>query len=433
VSLKARLITYVVAIHLLFGALAVLLLRAQPYWLFAVELVFIVSIGVGVSLARRMVRSLSLGRDAARLIGEQELTSRFRDVGDPDTDALIAVYNRMVDSLRSERTRVQEQHHFFRQVLDASPSGLVILDFDRAVSEANPAAQRLLHLEPSAGIGLRMSDLASPLAARLSALPTGATEVVALTGPRRVRCHHGTFLDRGFQRHFFLIDELTEDLRQVERSAYEKLISVMSHEVNNTVTAANSLLQSSLTYAAELEPASRADFERAIGIVIGRTQQLSRFMRGFADVYRLPSPAREPLDLSTVVGGVIELVRASPSAAGVSWRTDLGAPIVVSADRGQLEQAFLNVLKNAVEAAGPGGTVVVRASLVRGRACVTVEDSGPGLSREAQENVFTPFFSTKPDGQGIGLTLVQEILAAHGCEFALESPPGGPTVFRVTF
>ena len=92
--------------------------------------------------------------------------------------------------------------------------------------------------------------------------------MVGLLGARRVKCHHGTFVDRGFPRSFLLIEELTEELRQFERAAYEKLIRVMSHEVNNTVTASNSLLHSSLTYAGELEAANRHDFEQAIGVVI---------------------------------------------------------------------------------------------------------------------------------------------------------------------
>ena len=118
-----------------------------------------------------------------------------------------------------------------------------------------------------------------------------------MLGARRVKCHHGTFVDRGFPRSFLLIEELTEELRQFERAAYEKLIRVMSHEVNNTVAASNSLLHSSLAYAGELDAGNRHDFEQAIGIVIERTEQLGSFMRRFADVFRLPPPLTGSCDL----------------------------------------------------------------------------------------------------------------------------------------
>jgi signal transduction histidine kinase len=280
--------------------------------------------------------------------------------------------------------------------------------------------------------GLRLEDVPSPLARSLAALRPGATEVVALSGPRRVRCHRGTFMDRGFARGFLVIDEMTEEARTIERAAYEKLIRVMSHEVNNSVTASNSLLQSSLTYSRELAPGSRADFERAIAIVIERTEQLRQFMRRFANVFRLPPPRRETYRLDALVEPLVRLARERPDAAGVTWSWHPGSQVLhVSVDRGQFEQACLNVLINALQAAGPGGTVSVRLETEQGRPALLVEDSGSGLAAEARENVFTPFFSTKATGQGIGLTLVGEILAAHGCEFGIDSQPGGPTTFKI--
>jgi signal transduction histidine kinase len=244
-------------------------------------------------------------------------------------------------------------------------------------------------------------------------------------GARRVRCHHGTFIDRGFPRSFLLIEELTDELRQFERAAYEKLIRVMSHEVNNTVTASNSLLHSSLTYSGDLDAANRHDFEQAIGIVIDRTEQLSRFMRRFADVFRLPPPLVRPCDLIAVLEGIVRLVAARADAAEITWRWELDEPSVhVEIDRGQMEQALLNILKNAIEAIDGQGTIVVRVTSRAARTTLTIEDSGPGMTPEAQSNLFTPFFSTKPQGQGIGLTVVQEVLAGHGFHYALERTDG---------
>jgi nitrogen fixation/metabolism regulation signal transduction histidine kinase len=433
VTLRTRIIAYLAVLHLLFATVSAVLLREHRLWLLAVEAVFLASLLVGIRLARAATLGIGLASEGARMIEEQEFMSRFRKVGERDVDALVGVYNRMVDHLRDERTRVQEQHHFLSQVLQVSPSGIVVLNFDGRVSDLNPAAERMLGAARDQALGAELSGLAGPLAAAMRALESGVSEVVGLSGASRVRLHHGAFFDRGFPRSFFLMEELTEELRQFERAAYEKLIRVMSHEVNNTVAAANSLLHSSLAYGAPNTTFDRADFETAIGIVIGRTEQLSTFMRRFADVFRLPPPRLEPTPLASILEAVVTLVASMPVAQGTEWRRDIVDPTVTAGiDRGLFEQALLNVVKNAAEAAGPRGTVIVRLFVENSRPTIEVIDDGPGLTEEAQANLFTPFFSTKPNGQGIGLTLVQEVLSAHGCSYSLERV-GAQTVFRMGF
>jgi two-component system, NtrC family, nitrogen regulation sensor histidine kinase NtrY len=432
VTLRARIAAYLIVLHLIFAGLAVFLFLNNPFWLLAVEVVFAISLVVGIRLTRDTFRNLGFAAEGLRLIRDEEFTSRFIEVGQPEIDDLIGVYNRMVDHLRDERVRLAEQHHFLSQVLQVSPSGIVILDFDHRVATMNPAAERLLDTAAAGIIGQRIESLESPLAAALSTLEPGEARVVGLRGARRVKCQHGTFIDRGFVRSFLLVEELTEELRQFERAAYEKLIRVMSHEVNNTVAASNSLLHSSLNYAGQLDAASRQDFTEAIGIVIERTGQLNAFMRGFADVFRLPPPLLQPRDLLAVLEGIVRLLSAKPDAAGIVWRWDLDDSAVwVPMDRGQLEQALLNVLTNAVEAIAGEGTITLKVTSRPGRPALVIEDSGPGISPEALANLFTPFFSTKPHGQGIGLTLVQEILTGHGFDYTLERTVEDTTRFTI--
>jgi nitrogen fixation/metabolism regulation signal transduction histidine kinase len=430
VSLRGRAIAYLIVLHAIFAAVAVYLLLDSRIWLIAIEVVFALSLLAGIQLSREMYRHLGMTAEGLRLIREQEFTSRFLPVGQPEIDELIGIYNTMVDRLRAERVRVAEQHQFLSQVLQVSPSGVVILDFDGAISSLNPAAERLLDCPAAAAVGRRLEALATPLADALAALGPGAARLVGMLGARRVKCHHGTFIDRGFTRSFLLIEELTEELRQFERAAYEKLIRVMSHEVNNSVAASNSLLHSSLAYAGELEANNRLDFEQAIGIVIERTEQLGSFMRRFADVFRLPPPMTRPCDLLPILQGIVRLLSANDNARGVRWvwEVDRGShepPVfIIEIDRGQMEQALLNILKNAVEAIDGEGTVTIGLTASRGRTILTIDDTGPGISTEAQANLFTPFFSTKPHGQGIGLTLIQEILSAHGFEYGIERTHG---------
>ena len=448
-SLRARTVTYLVVLHGIFAGLAVFLFLKNPFWLLAVEVAFAISLALGIRIARDTFRNLGFAAEGLRLIRDEEFTSRFIEVGQPEIDELIGVYNRMVDHLRDERVRLAEQHHFLSQVLHVSPSGIVILDFehrvatarqhrDDRVEDAEPdrakglVADALAEAAAADIVGRRLDALDSPLAAALDALEPGEARVVGLRGARRVKCQHGTFIDRGFVRSFLLVEELTEELRQFERAAYEKLIRVMSHEVNNTVAASNSLLHSSLNYASQLEAASRHDFTDALGIVIERTEQLDAFMSGFADVFRLPPPLVQPTDLVAVLESIVRLLSAKPDAAGIVWRWDLDQGAVwVPMDRGQMEQALLNIVKNAVEAIDGDGTITLRVTSRSGRTALVIEDSGPGISSDALANLFTPFFSTKPHGQGIGLTVVQEILAGHGFNYTLERTVEDTTRFTV--
>jgi len=161
-------------------------------------------------------------------------------------------------------------------------------------------------------------------------------------------------------------------------------------------------------------------------------EQLDAFMSGFADVFRLPPPLVQPTDLVAVLEAVVRLLSAKPDAAGIVWRWDLDQRAVwVPMDRGQMEQALLNIVKNAVEAIDGEGTITLRVTSRSGRTTLVIEDSGPGISSDAQANLFTPFFSTKPHGQGIGLTLVQEILAGHGFDYTLERTLDESTRFTV--
>ena len=434
-SLRGRLVAYLCAVHLLMALLGIAVLIDTPAWLLVVEATFALSAFVGIALTRRLFTGIDVARSGARLIRDQDFTSRLLPVGQPEMDELISAYNRMVDSLREERARLQEQHHFLGRVLRESPSGILVLDFDRAIDTINPAAERLLAVTAATAAGQAIEALGGTLAPAMAALPVNASEVVAVSATRQVRCHHGTFFDRGFPRSFFLIEELTDELRQAERRAYEKLIRVMAHEVNNSVAASNSLLTSSLAYGAELADGSRADFERAITIVIERTERLNRFMRSFADVFRLPAPARRPEQIIDLVENCAALVGARSEAGQLRWDWEIERrDLMVAIDRNQMEQVLLNVLQNAVDATGGSGTIRIRLRATGvNRPTLHIEDSGPGLAPEAAANLFTPFFSTKPHGQGIGLTLTREILTGHGFDYAIERPPGGPTRFTIVF
>ena len=284
--------------------------------------------------------------------------------------------------------------------------------------------------------GLHAAELPVPFIERVAGLEVGGSVVLPLFGNRRVRWQKSQFMDHGSPRLLLLVEELTEELRRSERAAYEKIVRVLSHEINNSIGAGTSLLESCLRYAEQIVPADRGDFETALEVTVVRMRHLNAFVRSYAEVVRLPPPRRGPVDLARLVEDVGRLFQGECATAGITFSLECRAPEAsVSLDAHQIEQVLVNVLRNALEAAGPGGWVRVRldgqGSL---RPVLTVEDSGPGVSSEAETQLFTPFFSTKENGRGIGLTVAQEVLTQHGFAFTLEGPRGEtPTRFTIRF
>jgi nitrogen fixation/metabolism regulation signal transduction histidine kinase len=422
-SLRAKIIVYLVLIHAVLAAIAVFVLRENRLWLAAVEGLFVLSIVFGVLLVRTFFVPLDLIRTGAELIGERDFTSQFREVGQPEMDSLIRIYNQMIDRLREERLKQQEQHYFLEKILAASPAGILTLDFDRRVSSLNPAAEKLLE---STAAEMRGRELEGALAA----IPEGGSEVLALQGGRRLKVTRAELFDRGFPRGFLLLEELTEELRASEKAAYGKLIRMMSHEINNSVGAVGSLLDSFRGYAGDLGAEDREDYLQGITVAITRLENLRVFMNGFAEVVRLPPPDRRPTDVKQLVDEILILLRPELDRRRIAvvWEGAETLP-PVDLDRNQIEQVLVNVLKNAMESIGEDGRIALRLD----RGSLAVRDSGPGIPEEVRALLFTPFFSTKRNGRGLGLTLVQEILSAHGFGFSLGPGEGGGAEFRVGF
>ncbi|HEV7922178.1 MAG TPA: ATP-binding protein [Thermoanaerobaculia bacterium] len=408
-TLRAKIVLYIAALHLVLGAAAVFVLIEQRALLFAVEALFVLSILISWRLVRALFVPLELIRTGAELISERDFTTRFTAVGQPEMDALIRVYNAMIDQLREERLAAEEQSQLLGKIVEASPSGVVICDFDGAVAQMNPAAARLMPIE-------------------LASVPTGESRLLAHHGNRRLKVSRAEFRDRGFAKSFYILEELTEELRLSEKAAYEKLIRMMSHEVNNSVGAVRSLLESSLRYAADVRAEDREDFTNALSIASSRIDALNRFMASFADVVRIPPPRRTPTPLRPLVTSLASLLRPELDARSITLQLDL-AEVTADIDAHQFEQVLLNVLRNAAESIGREGVIAIT---LRPDGLV-IADSGQGIAQDAQADLFTPFFTTKRDGRGLGLTIVQEILTNHALPFSLENRAGGGAEFRVGF
>ena len=432
-SLKAKVTLYLVVVHLMIGLLTAILLEKNRWLLIPMELFVLCSALLGYRLAQAYASPLSLVQSGTDLLSEGDFATRFQPQGHPELDRLIDVYNGMADRLRGERLRVREQHQFLDHLIRASPAGIVILDLDGRLESLNPRAEELLGTTTTEARGLPPERLASPLGVRLAAL-LPAEHVIGSHGPRRLRCERAEFYDRGFPRSFFVLEELTEEIRASEREAYDKLIRIVSHEVNNSLGAVRSLLQSLAAYRSALDDSDQADFEGALGVAVARLDNLGAFMASLAEVVRIPPPTLTPVPLRELVDDIRRLMREElhQKDLEIRWAQVEDVP-PAPLDRHQMEQVLINVLKNAAEAMEHAETRVIALALNRqdDRIVLTVRDHGMGIDDAIRDQLFRPFFTSKGTGLGLGLTLVQEILRGHGFGYDLEPHPEGGATFTI--
>jgi two-component system, NtrC family, nitrogen regulation sensor histidine kinase NtrY len=196
--------------------------------------------------------------------------------------------------------------------------------------------------------------------------------------------------------------------------------------VNNSVGPVRSLLDSFRDYSEQLADDDRQDFQQALGVAIARLERLGAFVNGFAEVVRLPPPERRPCDVRQLLDEILLLLRPELERRNIRCEWNVIEPVPpIDLDRNQIEQVLVNVLKNAMEAIGEDGRIALRLALEGKRPVLRIADTGPGIPEEIRPLLFTPFFTTKRDGRGLGLTLTREILAWHGFDIGLENRAEG--------
>lgn len=365
-------------------------------------------------------------------IKDKDFNVKFVKTGKYEMDELINVYNHMIDELRTERTKQEEQHFFLEKLIQTSPTGIIILDYEDKVQQINPAALELLGVDEKEIKGKYLHEINHVVTQQITQLSSGEAKTITLSGAATYKIQKSHFVDKGFQRHFIMIEELTAEILAAEKKAYGKVIRMMAHEVNNTIGPVNSILESALKSNQFLKENTSNSLQEALQVAVNRNQNLNVFMRNFADVVRLPEPHKKQIDLNNLILTVSKLMEVRASEKQIQFEFHLSpSPFYISADTQQMEQVLINVVKNAIEAIGEKGTITFKTDLQKRKLAIT--DTGKGISPDVAENLFSPFFSTKKDGQGIGLTLVREILINHGFEFSLQTAAPNKTHFVIKF
>ncbi len=429
-TLRIKFILFVVILHLVTLVLSYYVFRENKILFIAAEVLVMVSIVLSYLLYRGMIRPLQTLMTGVDAIRDKDFNVRFLQTGQFEMDQLINVYNNMMDHLRDERTRQEQQHFFLEKLIQTSPTGIIIADFDGKIRQVNPKACEQLGIEVKDVFGLQMEEVNVPMIREIAQLHSGEAKTVTVNGIQTFKIQRSQFVDHGFPRTFVMIEELTAEILAAEKKVYGKVIRMMAHEVNNTLGPVNSILQTTLKTADLWQEGKNQQLANALQVALDRNQNLNLFMRNFADVVRLPEPVKNNLDLHRLLTNVITLMQMKAGEKQIRFEWALATtPVYILADEQQLEQVFINIVKNAMEAIESSGTIVISTS--HQPKIVTITDSGKGISSEHSEHLFSPFFSTKRDGQGVGLTLVKEILLNHGFEFSLKTVRDGETVFTI--
>ena len=378
--------------------------------------------GFALAARERMVRPMQTVSNllAALREGDFSLQARGAGAGDALGEVLLEV-NALARTLREQRLGALEATALLRTVMAEIDVAVFAFDGGERLRLANRAGERLLAQPSERLLGRGAAELG--LAACLESSAPAIIDLSFPGGPGRFEVRRGDFRQGGMVHRLLVLSDVGRALRQEERQAWQRLIRVLSHELNNSLAPIKSFAQS-LERLLQRDPRPadwQEDMRRGLAVIAARSESLSRFMDGYARLARLPAPSLVSLDAGALVRRVAGLETRLPV------RVVPGPEVRVQADGDQLEQLLINLIRNAVDAAlETGGAVRAGWSRLSGSPPlleVWVEDEGPGLPSAA--NLFVPFFTTKQHGSGIGLVLSRQIAEAHGGTLTLESVEPG--------
>jgi nitrogen fixation/metabolism regulation signal transduction histidine kinase len=379
-----------------------------------------VCLGFAFALRERVVLPLQTLSNLLAALGEGDFSIRARGArgGDPLGEVMIEV-NALVETLRHQRLDALEATTLLRKVMAEIDVAVFTFDEQQELKFVNRAGTRLLNQPAERLLGRDADEIG------LSDCLNGEVPRVINTafpgGVGRWEIRRSRFRQGGRPHELVVLSDLSQPLRDEERQAWQRLIRVIGHEMNNSLAPIKSIAGSLSTIIEREPPPSdwREDMQRGLNVIGSRSEALSRFMSAYARLAKLPPPKLAPIDIGAFVDRVATFEKAH------DIKVAAGPTLTIHGDGDQLEQLLINLIRNAVDAVTEtgGGSVRVGWQRVPGSSPAIVElwvdDEGPGLSNTG--NLFVPFFTTKPGGSGIGLVLCRQIAEAHGGSLQLEN------------
>jgi two-component system nitrogen regulation sensor histidine kinase NtrY len=377
-------------------------------------------LGFSIALRTRIVRPLQTISNLLAALREGDFSIRARGYDRRDTlGNVMAEINALGATLQEQRLGAVEATALLDKVVQEIDVAVFAFDGNRILKLVNRAGERLLADSSKKLVGLGAADLGLA-----DCLETGESRLVEISfpgGSGRWDLRRTTFRQDGLPHQLLVLSDLTRALREEERQVWKRLIRVLGHELNNSLAPIRSIA-ASLGRLLERDPRPEdweEDMHRGLAIIGNRGEALSRFMEGYSRLSHLPPPQFQPLDVRTWVWRVAGL------ETRIAVRVQEGPALMIRADGDQLDQLLINLLRNGVDAAMVNsGGVGVGWTAAGNQLEVWVDDEGPGLPNTG--NLFVPFFTTKPQGSGIGLVLSRQIAEAHGGTLTLSNRTDGP-------
>jgi two-component system, NtrC family, nitrogen regulation sensor histidine kinase NtrY len=384
-------------------------------------------LGFAFSLKHRVVFSLQTLSNLLAALREEDFSVRGRDASRDDAmgEVMIEV-NALGETLREQRLGALEASALLRTVMEEIDLAVFTFDHESKLRLVNRAGERLLARSQERLLGFTATELG--LASCLDGEPARTMELSFAGGSGRWGMRRGSFRQAGLPHQLVVLTDLSRALRDEERQAWQRLIRVMGHELNNSLAPIQSVAQSlesglssAISGASEFQggagPAAAElldDLKQGFGIIRSRTEALGRFMAAYSRLARLPAPKFAPMDVRPWITRVVKL------ETRVKMNLEEGPEITISGDADQLEHLLINLVHNAADAVLEAGkTGSVGWARIDSQLHVWVIDDGPGIQNPA--NVFVPFFTTKQGGTGIGLALSRQIAEGHGGTLTLEN------------
>jgi two-component system nitrogen regulation sensor histidine kinase NtrY len=372
-------------------------------------------LGFASAARERVASPLRTLANLLEAIREGDYSIRAR--GARHEDALGEVMqqvNAMGATLRAQRLGALEATTLLRKVMEEIDVAIFAFDHQERLKLVNRAGERLVGLPAERVVNLPASDIG--LAEFLKGEGAQTVQRTFRGASGRWGVSRSDFREGGLPHKLLVITDLTRPLREEELQAWQRLVRVLGHELNNSLTPIKSIATSlsAMLKRTPQEDDWEEDMTRGLSIIATRSEGLSRFLGAYARLAKLPRPRFDPVDMETWIGRVAALENR------VNVVVQPGEPIVVRGDTDQLDQLLINLIRNAADASlETNGEVAVGWTRLGSQAVVYVRDQGPGLSNTT--NLFVPFFTTKPGGSGIGLVLSRQIAEAHGGSLTLRN------------
>lgn len=399
------------------------------YLLLGILILFVVLYPLLLWHEHRFLARMDLG---ISLLREQDYASKLARTGNKRLDGVVELFNALFQRLKEERLRFNEQAQLLSELIEVSPMGVVLFDYNGCIARLNPAARIQLGFPKGEGlVGHTLQEMQQLSTLTIDNLNIGDVRELRDSSANVYRVTCESFFDRGFMRKYWLIETLTDSMQEHERNTYTKLIRMCAHEVNNTAGSLTSLLDTCVSFLGETSEGGI--YAEALASGEERLHELVSFIGRIAELAKLPHPEPQWHSVDDFMHELMARYALQLREQNIALTYHAEEPnMAFYADRFLLMRVFENVLKNAAESIGKRSGEIRLEVVHQGKHCTfLVADNGMGITPEQQAQIFMPFFTSKTTGQGLGLLLCREILQQHHFSFSLRTASDGWTRFQI--